>query len=256
MATALGKGAVSSGLLSGDLLEFCEPIESQRAKLKLQFKDCQIATTPNSLFNACPKILLAVKPQVLREVVGEVRPLIRPEHLIVSIVAGISLELLSEWLGTERIIRVMPNTPCQVLEGASGIAPGAGATEEDIKWVESLMGSVGKTVRVTDQQLHAVTGLSGSGPAYVLMMIEALSDGGVLAGLPRETAQLLAVQTVLGTAKMVLETGEHPASLKDKVASPGGTTIAGIRALERHGMRSSFIEAIHAATHRSKELGE
>lgn len=255
MATALAHGAIKGHVITSDLLDFCEPLESQRGKLKHAFPDCQVTESPSALFDACPRIVLAVKPQVLKEVVGKVRPLVRDEHLIVSIVAGISLDLLSEWLGTERIIRVMPNTPAQVLAGASGMAAGTGASSEDLAWTQALMQSVGTCVRVSDAQLHAVTALSGSGPAYVLMMIEALADGGVAAGLPRDVAHQLAVQTVLGTAKMVQETGQHPAILRDQVASPGGTTIAGMRALERHGLRTSCIEAVIAAWHRSTELG-
>lgn len=254
MATALAQGAVNSQVITSDLLDFCDPNDGQRSKLRLLFRDCQVTDQADALFDACPRIVLAVKPQILREVVGTIRPLIRPEHLIVSIVAGISMELLSEWLGTERIVRVMPNTPAQVLAGASGFAAAQGVPTEDIEWTRSLLASVGMCVQVTDPQLHAVTALSGSGPAYVLMMIEGLADGGVAAGLSREIAQKLAVQTVLGTAKMVQETQLHPAVLRDQVASPNGTTIAAMRSLERHGLRSACIEAVVAAWHRSIEL--
>lgn len=254
MATALARGAVVGNILTPDLLDFCEPHAQQRHRLAEMFQGCQTTTHPNALFDACPRIVLAVKPQILKEVVGQLRPLVRPEHLIVSIAAGVSLSSLSDWLGTERLIRVMPNTPAQVLAGASALSAGRGATEADIQWTEKLMTGVGIVTRVSDAMLHGVTGLSGSGPAYVLTMIEALSDGGVAVGLSREMSIQLAAQTVLGTAKMVLESGVHPAVLREQVTSPGGTTIAGLRVLEQRGVRSAFIDAVVAATQRSQDM--
>ncbi len=255
MATALARGAIAAGVITSDLLDFCETNEAQRNRLRQSFPDCQVTDKAESLFNACPRIVLAIKPQVLHEIVGTIRPLVQAEHLIVSILAGVSLGTLSEWLGTERLIRVMPNTPCQVLSGASAMAADRGVSPDDLNWAQRLMSSVGICLQVSDSQLHAVTGLSGSGPAYVLTMIEALADGGVAAGLSREVAMTLATQTVFGTAKMLLETKTHPAILREQVASPAGTTMAGLRSLERHGIRSSLIEAVLAATHRSQELG-
>jgi pyrroline-5-carboxylate reductase len=149
----------------------------------------------------------------------------------------------------------MPNTPAQVNAGAAGISASTGASEEDIRFVEQLMSAVGMSVRVPDALMHAVTGLSGSGPAYVYLMIDALSDGGVAQGLPRDVATRLAAQTVLGAAQMVLQTGNHPGQLRDQVTSPGGTTIAGLRSLEQAAVRSGFIEAVAAAANRSRELG-
>ena len=191
---------------------------------------------------------------MLKAIAGELAPKVGKEHLLVSIAAAISLSDLQEMLGTQRIIRVMPNTPSQVGAGAAAIAADVHAAEPDIAWVESLMNSVGSSVRVPDHLIHAVTGVSGSSPAYIYMVIEALSDGGVAMGLPREIATKLAAQAVVGAAKMVLDTGMHPGELKDQVTSPGGTTIAALRTLEKAGVRSAFIEAVARCTERSQEM--
>jgi pyrroline-5-carboxylate reductase len=179
------------------------------------------------------------------------------QHLVVSIAAGIPLKTLIAGLGPQaRLVRVMPNTPCLVGASASGFALGGAATKEDSALVEQLLSAVGVAVPVEEKLLDAVTGLSGSGPAYVYQIIEALSDGGVRVGLPRAVATKLAAQTVLGAAKMVLETEQHPGILKDAVASPGGTTIAGLHELERGGLRAALMNAVESATNRSKELGQ
>ena len=200
-------------------------------------------------------LVLAVKPQTMPQVLAQLRPLVGPRHLVVSIAAGISIAALLEGLGPERrIVRVMPNTPALLGEGASAYALGPGVPAADEAAVKAFLGSVGRAVRVPETMLDAVTGLSGSGPAFVYLMIEALSDGGVRVGLPRDIATMLAAQTVLGGARMVLETGLHPGVLKDQVTSPGGTTIAGLHALERGGVRGALIDAVEAATRRSAEL--
>jgi pyrroline-5-carboxylate reductase len=201
--------------------------------------------------------VLAVKPHGLAGLCQEVAPVIaQRQPLVVSIAAGVTLRSLAGWLGDEaRIIRVMPNTPCLVGESASGFSPGPRATEEDVALVRSLLEAVGRCVQVPESLLDAVTGLSGSGPAYAYLFIEALSDGGVRAGLPREASTLLAAQTVLGAARMVLQTGMHPGALKDQVASPGGTTIAGLHEMERGGVRGTVMDAVLAATRRAAELG-
>jgi pyrroline-5-carboxylate reductase len=174
-----------------------------------------------------------------------------------SIAAGITIKQIADALGANtRIIRVMPNTPCLVGASASAFAASASATAADVQLAERLLGSVGRSVQVPEKLLDAVTGLSGSGPAYVAVVIEALVDGGVRMGLPRDLATTLATQTVLGSAKMLLDTGMHPAQLKDMVASPAGTTIAGLHALESGGLRAALIDAVEAATNRSKELGK
>ncbi len=188
---------------------------------------------------------LAVKPQFMAEALADVRPAITANHLVVSIAAGVTLAALREGLGSApRLVRVMPNTPCLIGRGASAYCLGPGASEADGQLVGELLGCVGWAAPAPEKLLDAVTGLSGSGPAFVYLMIEALSDGGVLMGLPRELATALAAQTVAGAAHMVLETGQHPGVLKDQVTSPGGTTIAGLRALEEHGARAAFVNAV------------
>lgn len=202
-------------------------------------------------------LILAVKPQTLPQLLDDVRVLIQPRHLVVSILAGVPLSRLAEQLGGScRLIRVMPNTPCLVGASASAYSPGPTASAEDIDLVDRLFNAVGKAYRLPESLLDAVTGLSGSGPAFVYTIIEALSDGGVRMGLPRDVASGLAAQTVLGAARMVLETGLHPAQLKEMVASPGGTTIAGLHALERGGLRAALMDAVEAATRRATELGK
>ena len=201
-------------------------------------------------------IVLAVKPQSMPQVLAELRPLVGPDHLIISIAAGVTLSAMTDGLGSNRrLVRVMPNTPALLGEGASGYCMGSATKPEDEATVRLCLDAVGRSYRVPEHLLDAVTGLSGSGPAFVYLMIEALSDGGVRVGLPRDIATALAAQTVLGAAKMVLETGLHPGVLKDQVTSPGGTTIAGLHALERGGLRAALMNAVEAATSRSQELG-
>jgi pyrroline-5-carboxylate reductase len=201
-------------------------------------------------------VLLAVKPQVVTGVLDDLRRVITERQLVISIAAGISTATIAEaFLRPVRVVRVMPNTPALVLEGMSALARGTLATPEDLALARGLFEAVGKVVVVDEALMDAVTGLSGSGPAYVFLVIEALSDAGVKAGLPRDVATALAAQTVRGAAKMVLETGKHPGELKDMVTSPGGTTIAGLHALEQGAVRASLINAVEAATRRSQELG-
>jgi pyrroline-5-carboxylate reductase len=201
-------------------------------------------------------LVLAVKPQTLPALLDEIRNQVTEKHLVVSIAAGVSLKRLADGLlANRRLIRVMPNTPCLLGASAAGFAAGPGAKPEDVALVERLFNAVGKAFVVPESLLDPVTGLSGSGPAFVYVMVEALADGGVRMGLPRDVATTLAAQTVMGAARMVLETGQHPGQLKDAVTSPGGTTIAGLHALERGGFRAAVMDAVEAATKRAAELG-
>lgn len=201
-------------------------------------------------------LLLAVKPQVMDEVLTGLRGAVTEDHLLLSVAAGVrSAFIEARFSRPTRVVRIMPNTPALLLAGASAISPGQHATEEDLKITREVFEAVGRVVQVEEKLMDAVTGLSGSGPAYIFVFIEALSDAGVRMGLSREVATVLAAQTVLGAARMVLETGEHPAKLKDMVTSPGGTTAAGLHVLEQTGFRGIVMEAVEAATRRSQELG-
>jgi pyrroline-5-carboxylate reductase len=256
MATSLAQGWLRAGLVQPSTCRASDP--SEQARLTFTRETGCAADTDNRGVVADSNVLvLAVKPQNMNGLMEEIRPAVTAPHLIVSIAAGFTLRQLQHGLGGHaRLIRVMPNTPCLVGASASAFAAADGATAEDIALVDGLLNAVGRAFRVPEYQLDAVTGLSGSGPAFVYLMIEALSDGGVRVGLPREVATVLAAQTVFGAAKMVLETKEHPGVLKDMVASPGGTTIAGLHALERGGVRGALMDAVEAATKRSTELGK
>jgi pyrroline-5-carboxylate reductase len=202
-------------------------------------------------------LVLAVKPDQVVSVLAEIRGAFTNEHLLVSIAAGVPLAKLEAGLGAAaRVIRVMPNTPALVGASASAFALGKSCAATDAELAQKLLSAVGVAFQVKESLLDAVTGLSGSGPAYVYQFIEALSDGGVAAGLPRDIATKLAAQTVLGAAKMVLETGQHPGALKDQVTSPGGTTIEGIHELEKGKLRGTVMSAVRAATEKSKKLGQ
>ena len=256
MAVALAGGFIRAGLASPQSILASDILPTARQRFA---KSTGAATTDDNLqvVQQSDVVWLAVKPQQMAEVCRQLRGQITPQKLVVSIAAGVSLERLTAWLGNDvRLVRVMPNTPCLVGQGASAYALGARATSDDAELVQSLLSAVGVACQVDETLLDAVTGLSGSGPAFVYVLIEALSDAGVRVGLPRALASKLAVQTVRGSAEMVLATGEHPAVLKDRVASPGGTTIAGLAALEAGGLRAAVMAAVEAATSRSVELGK
>ncbi len=256
MATALARGWLAAGLATPTQVRASDPIPHAREAFAAE-TGIPAAAENRPVVQASDLLVLAVKPQNMAALLAEVRPVLTPRHLIVSIAAGITLKQLAEGLGPERrLVRVMPNTPCLVGASAAGYATGESATAEDVALVDRLLNAVGRAFRLPESLLDAVTGLSGSGPAFVYLVIEALSDGGVRVGLPREVATTLAAQTVLGSAHMVLETGTHPAVLKDMVASPGGTTIAGLHALERGGLRAALMDAVEAATQRARELGK
>ncbi len=200
-------------------------------------------------------VILVTKPNIIPSAVESISDLLTPEQLVISAAAGVPIEFVQSRLPEGiPVVRVMPNTPALIGMGATGIAPGKYATSEHMDLAAEIFGAFGKVVKVTEDKLDAVTGLSGSGPAYVYTFIEALADGGVAMGLPKATALILAAQTVAGAAQMVLETGDHPAQLRDRVMTPGGTTIAGMSVLEQHAFRSALMEAVAAATARSKAL--
>jgi pyrroline-5-carboxylate reductase len=202
-------------------------------------------------------VVLAVKPQVIDRVLEPLSSVFLPDTLVVSIAAGVPIRALEARLPPSvRVVRAMPNTAAIALAGATGIAPGSRATERDLELTKALFDATGRSVILDESLIDAVTGLSGSGPAYVMLIIEALADGGVKVGLHRDTALLLAAQTVYGSAKLLLDTGEHPGRLKDMVTSPGGTAIAGLHTLESGGLRRTLIDAVDTATRRAQELGE
>ena len=253
MGTALGKGLVQSGALpSSQLLGYDLSTEATAA-----FRAATGGQTLDSIADLLKAdiIVLALKPQHMREGIQPFAGQLEDRHLLVSIAAGLPISFFTDNLGPEiRIVRAMPNTPCLVGAGATAFALGGFATDQDGQTVKRLLSTVGLSLPISESLLDAVTGLSGSGPAYVYQMIEALSDGGVRAGLPRDTATQLAAQTLIGAARMVLETGEHPGALKDAVTSPGGTTIAGVHELERGGLRATLMNAVLAATERARQL--
>jgi len=254
MAEALIKGLLSGGVPATGL-SVAEPDAQRRAFLAERYGVSCIEDN-SAVASGSDVIVLAVKPQVAGAVLQGISGAVAAEKLLISIMAGVKTATIETAFPEKvRVVRVMPNTPALVLDGASAISPGAHATHEDISLARRIFELVGKAWQVEEKLMDAVTGLSGSGPAYVLTFIEALSDAGVKNGLPRDIATGLAAQTVFGTAKLLLETHEHPALLRDKVTSPGGTTIAGLHALEQEGFRGTVIDAVDAATARSKELG-
>jgi pyrroline-5-carboxylate reductase len=256
MATALAKGFVAAQFTSTGAIVASDPLPAARDAFS-RTSGCRSAMSNVEVVRAADILVLAVKPGHVAEVLTEIRGEVQPQHLVISIAAGVSLKTLVASLGSQaRLARVMPNAPCLVGAGASAYALGGSATAEDGQLVSRLLSTVGIAIELPENLLDAVTGLSGSGPAYVYQVIEALSDGGVLVGLPRDVATRLASQTVLGAAQMVVQTGDSPAALKDAVASPGGTTIAGLHALESGGLRAALMNAVKAATLRSRELGE
>lgn len=255
MAEALAKGIINASLSSVDKI-IASDVDKKRCQI-LE-KDTGIKTTQENkkITSESDIIILAVKPNIIGSILKELRNDITPRHLVVSIAAGIPLDFIESALNKGcRVVRVMPNTPCLVGETAAGYALGKAATRDDGKLVGEILNAVGKSYLLEEKHLDAVTGLSGSGPAFVYTVIEALSDGGVKMGLPRDISTKLAAQTVFGSAKMVLETGMHTGELRDFVTSPGGTTIAGLHALEKGSIRNALIDAVETATKKSKRLG-
>lgn len=253
MGEALIRGVLNAGLFSPE--EICvSDVSAERLAL---LADLGVRTTGGNAtaVAGAETVLLAVKPQVLGQVLDALRPHLSPGSLVVSIAAGVSLATLEGKLapGTP-VVRAMPNLLATVGAAATALAAGSAAGAEHLERAEAIFAAVGIAVRVEEKLLNAVTGVSGSGPAYLCLAIEALADAGVQAGLSRDIAQRLAAQTVMGTGKLILETGKHPAQVKDQVSSPGGTTIAAIRALERAGLRAALMDAVEAAVARAAEL--
>jgi pyrroline-5-carboxylate reductase len=254
MATALARGFLQAGLLASDRL-IAVDVSADAAQRFQRETQASIARSIADVATKADVLFLAIKPQHMAGVLAELAPHVEARHLVVSIAAGVTQATLTSGLGAQsRIIRVMPNTPCLIGAGASAYARGAAASDADAALVQQLLSAVGLAVEVPEKLLDAVTGLSGSGPAYAYVIIDALSDGGVQMGLPRDLATRFAAQTLAGAAQMVLSTGQHPGALKDAVASPGGTTIAGLAALEQGGLRGVLIDAVRAATERAREL--
>lgn len=254
MAEALIRGLIASGV-SPERITVAELMPERRIFLERSYG---VATTEWSgdVVAAHSLIILAVKPQIVEAVLQPIAELFGGDKCLISILAGVSTAKIEKIINDgARVIRVMPNTPALIGAGAAGLCGGANATQADLDAACSLFESVGVAEVVGEPLLDAVTGLSGSGPAYVFLMIEALADGGVLEGLPRDTALMLAAKTVAGAAQMVLDGDDHPAVLRDRVCSPAGTTIAAVRALERGGVRAALIDAVHSAAKRSRELG-
>jgi pyrroline-5-carboxylate reductase len=255
MAAALIDGLIAAGTCQPERITATDVRPERTAELTERLGIQTTPSNPEAVTNA-DVVILAVKPQVLPVVLDGIASSLQSGALVVSIVAGVSSATIEERLPNNiRVVRTMPNTPALVHAGATGIAAGTRATKDDLDLVTRLFGSVGRAVVVQEALLDAVTGVSGSGPAYVFLMIEALADGGVKMGLPRDAAYELAAQTFYGAAKLVLESGEHPARLKDRVTSPAGTTISGVHALEQGGLRRTVMNAVEAAARRATELG-
>jgi pyrroline-5-carboxylate reductase len=256
MATALAKGFVRAGLVTGSQVMASDPSEAACLSFAKETGGKTTASNPE-VAKFARILILSVKPDQAAGVLGDIRDDFSEDHLLISIAAGVTLAKLEAGLHTGgRVIRVMPNTPALVGESATAYSLGKSALPEDGDLAQKLFSSVGVAFPLKEALLDGVTGLSGSGPAYVYLFIEGLSDGGVAAGLPRDVATKLAAQTVLGSAKMVLETGQHTGALKDMVTSPGGTTIEGLHELEKGKLRATLISAVRAASEKSRKLGQ
>lgn len=255
MAEAIASGLIKAGV-PRDNIRVSDPDEHRRRIFEDQLGVAAFSEN-ECVAEFANVLILAVKPHIISEVLEDIKPMVKREQLLISIAAGVTTAYIETMIGKEAsVIRVMPNTPCLIGYGASALAWGKHADASDIETAQRIFEAVGKVVHVTEDKMDAVTGLSGSGPAYIYMLIEALADGGVRMGLPKSTALTLAAQTVAGSAMMVLNSGEHPAILRDRVTTPGGTTIAGVAVLEDREFRSALIEAVTAAARRSAELGK
>ena len=260
MAEAMIKGLLSASFIEAKNVFVSEPSEAKRDTLHAEYK-IKVSADNRELVKKCDIIILAVKPQIVQKVLRDIASLVGRDKLVISIAAGVPIAIMDDVLrgGKNKkfsIVRTMPNTPALVQEGVTAIASGEHVRKIDVKIAHRIFEAVGRTVDVEEDQLDAVTGLSGSGPAYIFMMIEALSDAGVKMGLSREVANTLTIQTVLGSAKLARESGKHPGELKDMVTSPAGTTISGLHALEEGSFHTTLMNAVEDATLRSRELGQ
>jgi len=256
MATALGRGCVSSGLFVGEQVLAADPYEAARQRFAKQVPGARLMDDNEKLLAEAEIVVLAVKPQVMPAVLANLASHATGEHLFVSIAAGITLTKLADWLPAGKLVRVMPNTPCLIGLGASGYSLGRNATATEAQLVQKILDSVGNATQVDESMLDAVTGLSGSGPAFIYTVIEALAAGGTEMGLPPKFALRLATQTARGAAEMLFRTGSTPAELRDQVTSPGGTTLAGLEMLAKLDGADALRAAVVAATQRSAELGK
>lgn len=256
MGEALIRGMIESGVAIAGNITVAEPMGRRREYLENTYR-VRAVETPAEVTEKSRVIILAVKPQIMEPVLRQYSVHFTGDHLLISIAAGVPLAFIEQVAGKNmRVIRVMPNTPALVLAGASAMSGNENIKQEDMEIAQQIFSAVGTCIEVPENLLDAVTGLSGSGPGYVFTFLEAMIDGGVLAGLPRSVAEQLATQTLYGSAKLALETREPAAVLKGKVTSPGGTTITGIQALEEGGLRGTVMTAVEAATERSKFLGQ
>jgi len=259
MGEALIQGILKSGVTAASDIMVSDPVVERRDYLTTTYG---VKTFDSSeavqVWNGCQTVILAVKPQIMQDVLQAAKNKINDSHLVISIAAGIQSAFIDANLAgcNCRIIRVMPNTPAFVLEAASALSQGPRATREDMETAVALFDSIGKSVILDEKYFDAVTGLSGSGPAYVFTFLEALIDAGLKVGLNRADAELLVLQTVLGSVKLAIDSKEHPAKLRAMVTSPGGTTIAGLHELEAAGFNGIIMDAVEAATKRSRELGQ
>jgi pyrroline-5-carboxylate reductase len=257
MATALARGLVRAEIVPAGAIVACDPSADARKAFASEIPGTTVEAANAADVAQADVVILAVKPQTMTEALASIRDAIKRNALVVSIAAGVTLRRLEAALPEgQRVVRVMPNTPCLIGRGASGFALGKHATKDDAKLVASLLSAVGVAFEMPEKLLDAVTGLSGSGPAFVYSMIEAMAAGGVAEGMTPELAGELAARTVSGAAEMVLQTGETPAVLRDRVTSPGGTTLAGLGVLRERGFSEAVSQAVKAATRRSVELGQ
>ncbi len=255
MAEALIRGLVRGGHVPASSIVASAPRQERLDELKRDY-GIDVTTVNAEVVQRCGVVVLSVKPQILSKVLVEVGAQIKAGTLVVSIAAGVDTETIEESLADGvRVVRAMPNTPALVGAGATAVSAGKHASAADLATARAMFDAVGITVELDESHLDAVTGLSGSGPAFIFLILEALADAGVKVGLSRRNAQRLAAQTVMGSAKLLLETDEHPGRLKDMVTSPGGTAIAGLHTLEEGGLRTTLINAVETATKRARELG-